>query len=145
MTITFTYTAGHPMDRAGYVKIVFRHMDDFGTPQFDNPEAPNYCTVSTASRTIDKPCFSGRFEIDTLQVKAGVDISEIGIEPIIRECEGLEIALQVYRLPDQQASNEFSFELPLGELKKGDNPIYIHAAQQDGHLAWSSPIYVVGK
>ena len=47
-TITFTYTAGHPIDDSGYVMIAFRSVGDFGTPQFDNPTAPNYCTVSTS-------------------------------------------------------------------------------------------------
>ena len=88
---------------------------------------------------------AGRIEIDTLQVKAGIEVKEIGIEPKVWECGGLEMALQVYRLPDQQKSNEFSFELPLSDLKKGDNPIYIRVAQEDGHLAWSSPMYVVEK
>ena len=46
-TITFTYTAGHPIDDSGYVMIVFRSVGDFDTPQFDNPTAPNYCTVTT--------------------------------------------------------------------------------------------------
>jgi hypothetical protein len=87
----------------------------------------------------------GRIDIDTLQVKAGIDIHEIGIEPKVWECGGLEMALQVYRLPDQQNSNEFSFELPISHLKQGDNPIFIRIAQEDGHLAWSSPIYIVGK
>ena len=45
-TITYTYTAGHPMDYAGYIKIAFRNMEDFGEPQFDDPKAPNYCTIS---------------------------------------------------------------------------------------------------
>ncbi|MBM3137430.1 MAG: DUF3604 domain-containing protein [Chloroflexi bacterium] len=45
-TITYTYTAGHPMDYAGYLKIAFRNMEDFGAPQFDDPQAPNYCSVS---------------------------------------------------------------------------------------------------
>ena len=46
-TITYTYTAGHPIDYAGYIKIAFRNMEDFGAPQFDDPVAPNYCTIST--------------------------------------------------------------------------------------------------
>jgi len=45
-TITYTYTAGHPMDYAGYLKIAFRNMEDFGAPQFDDPQAPNFCSVS---------------------------------------------------------------------------------------------------
>ena len=94
--------------------------------------------------TLNDPS-AGRIEIDTAQVNACVDINEIGIEPKVWECGGLEMALQVYRLPDQQESNEFSFELPLSDLKQGDNPVYIRMAQEDGHLAWSSPMYVAGK
>ena len=45
--ITYTYTAGHPIDDTGFIKIVFRHVGDFGTPQFDNPKADNYCSVCT--------------------------------------------------------------------------------------------------
>ena len=47
-TLTLTYVAGHPVDDSGYVKIVFRSVGDFGTPQFDDPAAPNYCVVSTS-------------------------------------------------------------------------------------------------
>ncbi|MCD6356570.1 MAG: DUF3604 domain-containing protein [Anaerolineaceae bacterium] len=50
-TITYTYTAGHSIDYAGYIKLTFRNMDDFGTPQFDDPAAPNYCTVSTTGNS----------------------------------------------------------------------------------------------
>ena len=46
-TINYTYTAGHPIDDSGYIKIVFRIVSDCGTPQFNNPSAPNYCTVQT--------------------------------------------------------------------------------------------------
>jgi hypothetical protein len=46
-TLRWTYTAGHPVDDSGAVKIVFRQMGDFGVPQFDRPGEPNYCTVHT--------------------------------------------------------------------------------------------------
>jgi hypothetical protein len=46
-TLTFTYTAGHPIDDSGYIKIAFRSVSDFGTPQFNDPSAPNYCRVET--------------------------------------------------------------------------------------------------
>ena len=55
-TITYTYTAGHPMDYAGYIKITFRNMEDFGQPQFEDPKASNYCTVKATggSRVIPR-------------------------------------------------------------------------------------------
>lgn len=45
VTLTFTYTAGHPIDDSGYLKIAFRSVSDFGPPQFNDPSAPNYCKV----------------------------------------------------------------------------------------------------
>ena len=47
-SIHYTYTAGHPIDDSGYVKIVFRTISDFGEPQFDNPVAANFCSISTS-------------------------------------------------------------------------------------------------
>jgi hypothetical protein len=46
-TLYFTYTAGHPIDDSGFIKITFRSVSDIGTPQFGNSAVPNYCTVTT--------------------------------------------------------------------------------------------------
>ncbi|MBL4700426.1 DUF3604 domain-containing protein [bacterium AH-315-I18] len=46
-TAKLVYTTGHPIDDSGYLKIAFRYAGDFGTPQFDQPNKPNYCTVTT--------------------------------------------------------------------------------------------------
>jgi len=48
VTITYTYIAGHPIDDSGYLKVVFRHVGDFGVPQFNDPDAPNYCSIRTS-------------------------------------------------------------------------------------------------
>ena len=49
----------------------------------------------------------------------------------------------VYRLPEPEDQREtIDFSLPLNKLHSGDNPIYVKVIQQDGHMAWSSPIYV---
>lgn len=60
-TIRFSYTAGHPIDDSGYLKIVFRSVSDFGAPQFDRPGEPNYCTVQTTGdcRLIPRWDFKG--------------------------------------------------------------------------------------
>ncbi len=46
-TAKLIYTTGHPIDDSGYIKIAFRYAGDFGTPQFDQPQKANYCTVTT--------------------------------------------------------------------------------------------------
>ncbi|MEW5720063.1 MAG: hypothetical protein AB1817_15665, partial [Chloroflexota bacterium] len=54
-TICFTYTCGHPIDDSGFIKITFRSVSDAGAPQFDDPAAPNYCTVSTTGDCVIEP------------------------------------------------------------------------------------------
>ena len=46
-TLIFQYTAGHPIDDSGYVKVVFRFAGDFGVPQFEDPAAANFCSLQT--------------------------------------------------------------------------------------------------
>ncbi len=41
-TLTFTYTAGHPIDDTGFVKLAFRFASDFGAPHFSAPRRANY-------------------------------------------------------------------------------------------------------
>jgi hypothetical protein len=85
----------------------------------------------------------GTIEVKTVQGAARVHIESVGIESRTWEYGGLDKKIEVYRLPDKQRSNEFSFHLPLTGLHPGDNPIYIRVAQEDGHLAWTSPVYLV--
>ena len=47
LTVNYIYRVDHPIDDTGFIKIVFRYAGDFGTPQFDFPQKPNYCSVST--------------------------------------------------------------------------------------------------
>ena len=86
---------------------------------------------------------SGTLEIDTLQHTAECEIASLTLEPEVWRCGGLQKEIKVHRLPDRQDISEFSFNLPLTGLHKGDNPIYIRMMQEDGHMAWSSPVYVV--
>ncbi|MGE9291454.1 MAG: DUF3604 domain-containing protein, partial [Puniceicoccales bacterium] len=46
-TLEFVYVAHHPIDDSGGLKIVFRYASDAGTPQFHDPRADNYCSITT--------------------------------------------------------------------------------------------------
>jgi len=85
---------------------------------------------------------AGLLEIETLQRRVECTIDSVGLEPKAWPCSGLRKKIEVYRLPDEQCSYEFSFDLPLTRLHEGDNPIYIRMAQEDGHMAWTSPVYL---
>ena len=92
--------------------------------------------------TLEKPNV-GSLEIDTLQQQVACEIASVALEPKVWACGGLRKEIRAYRLPDRQRSCEFSFTLPLTTLQEGDNPIYIRMTQEDGHMAWTSPIYLV--
>jgi hypothetical protein len=86
---------------------------------------------------------SGWIEINTIQNQSRVDIKKVGYDPKIWKFGGVKKQISIYRIPDQLNPGEFNFSLPLNDLHTGDNPIYIRMTQEDGHLAWSSPIYLV--
>jgi hypothetical protein len=85
----------------------------------------------------------GLLEIDSLQGQVEYDIESVTLDPKVWDCGGLDKKIEVYRLPDEGSSCEFSFTLSLTNLRKGDNPIYIRMMQEDGHMAWTSPVYLV--
>ena len=93
--------------------------------------------------TLEEP-WAGWLEIETLERRVECEIGSVGLEPTVWECGGLRKRIEVYRLPDRQHSHEFSFTLPLTELREGDNAIYIRMTQEDGHMAWTSPVYLSG-
>jgi hypothetical protein len=85
----------------------------------------------------------GQFIIETKQVKAEFTLDGIGLDPKVWDLGALEKSLQVYRLPDTLDGQPVEFSIPVADLKKGDNPIFIRAMQENGCLIWSSPVYLI--
>jgi hypothetical protein len=98
--------------------------------------------VSGVILTLEK-ADTGSLEIYTHQRQIECEISSLGIEPRVWDSGGLHKEIRAYRLPDQGQSYEVSFSLLLTDLHNGDNPIYIRMTQEDGHMAWTSPVYLV--
>ncbi len=86
---------------------------------------------------------SGQIAIKTHQGQIECDLNVIGSNPLIWEYGGLQKELRIYRLSEQPGSRDFSFTMPVTDLHPGDNPLYVRVTQEDGHMAWSSPIYLV--
>ncbi len=90
-----------------------------------------------------KEANTGQLEIETMQGNISIDVNSIGVNPKTYNYGGLGKKLEIYKLPDNKSSKDVSFKLPLQSLHEGDNPIYVRVAQEDGHMAWSSPIYLI--
>ena len=50
--------------------------------------------------------------------------------------------LKVFRLPTNNEVNKININRKINLKPKGDNPIFLRLTQEDGTLAWTSPIYV---
>ncbi|MEZ5277130.1 MAG: DUF3604 domain-containing protein [Opitutaceae bacterium] len=86
---------------------------------------------------------AGSIQIVTPQGVATVNLRAIGEEGRIWKYGGLNCELRIERLPDVSPPAKMDVELQLAELPKGDHPFYLHLVQEDGHMAWTSPITVV--
>jgi hypothetical protein len=121
------WNANQPLERTGNDQLAWKSVTTGG--------------VAGVILTLKKP-HEGWLDMKTLQRRIECTISSIGLEPQLWECGGLRKKIEIYRLPEGQRSCEFSFSLPLTDLQPGDNPIYIRMTQEDGHMAWTSPIYL---
>ena len=87
----------------------------------------------------------GTIDVKTTQASLTVRADQAGTrgEPVLLGGVGKQI--QAYQLPPEGGSCELTAEFqPMKQmLNKGDNPIHVCVVQEDGHMAWSSPIYLV--
>jgi hypothetical protein len=68
---------------------------------------------------------------------------EIGIQDRVIEAGGLARRIRVFRLPDRLSPDAMRASLQVTLQPGRDNPIYARITQEDGHQAWSSPIYFI--
>lgn len=68
-----------------------------------------------------------------------LDVDELG-RPVREELGGLDLHVRVGRYPAQP--RDLSLALETRVEASGGQPLWIKVVQVDGHMAWSSPIYV---
>jgi hypothetical protein len=85
---------------------------------------------------------SGTLRIDTPLVKCEVPIADIGREDLAFNAGGIGRAIRLFRLPDDNPERRLRLTRRIRLKAAGDNALYVRLTQEDGHLIWSSPIYV---
>jgi hypothetical protein len=126
------------------VPINFRNPERPLTPHGRNGLAWSSVTTGGAVGvilTLAEPR-DGEIRLETTQRSLRMAVRSARVAARTWDCGGLRKKIEISRLPDRPAPPDFAFELPLAELGPGDNPVYVCAVQEDGHLAWSSPIYL---
>lgn len=85
---------------------------------------------------------SGTLRIDTPLVKCEIAVSDIGQEDLVFAAGGIGRAIRMFRLPDDNSHRHLKLTRRVNLKAQGDNALYVRLTQEDGHLIWSSPIYV---
>jgi hypothetical protein len=85
---------------------------------------------------------SGRLRIDTALVKCDVAVADIGRDDLVFNAGGIKRRIRLFRLPEENTHRRVKLSRRVALRDKGDNALYVCLTQEDGHLVWSSPIYV---
>lgn len=85
---------------------------------------------------------AGTLRIKTPFVSFELPIGEIGLEDTVFEAGGLEKRVRVFRQPDENRHRHLSLKRSFPVRAAGDTRPYVCVTQEDGHRAWSSPLYV---
>jgi hypothetical protein len=85
---------------------------------------------------------AGTLRIDTPLVKCEVPIADIGRDDLMFKAGGIGRAIRLFRLPDDNPEQRLRLTRRIRLRPQGDNALYVRLTQEDGHLIWSSPIYV---
>jgi len=84
----------------------------------------------------------GRLKIDTALVKCDIAVADIGREDLVFEAGGIRRRIRIFRLPDENPHRTARLSRRITLKGTGDTALYVCLTQEDGHLIWSSPIYV---
>ncbi len=84
---------------------------------------------------------TGTLDISTGLIAATLNLSGLGLEPAVLDAGGLDRRITVTRLPDSLDLCSFKASAKVSLNPEGDTPVWVRVTTEDGHLAWSSPIY----
>jgi hypothetical protein len=86
---------------------------------------------------------AGGLVVDTAHVRLEIPIANIGYEDLCFPAGGLGKGLRLFRLPDENPHRRLRVERRIPLRPDGDTRLHARLTQEDGHLAWSSPIYLL--
>jgi len=72
-----------------------------------------------------------------------VRVADVGREDIVLDSGGgIRRRMRLYRLPDENPATRMQLRRRIRLRDASDNALYVCVTQEDGHLIWSSPIYL---
>jgi hypothetical protein len=112
----------------------------------NDPSKASWKAVTTGNfGAIDlllKDAKSGRLEVETGPVSTAIDVVDIDTEPVRFDGGGLERAIEFQRMPENMTEHHVRHSVQANVCSKGDTRLFVRVTQEDGHRAWSSPVYL---
>ncbi len=81
-------------------------------------------------------------DVRTNHVSGQISLDQIGLNDEILDAGGLERQIRIRRVPDKLDTMTLEKAVPVSISSDGDNAIWVRVSTLDGHLAWSSPLYI---
>jgi Protein of unknown function (DUF3604) len=115
-------------------------------PELVSPTQVDWTSVTTGGAQgidlwLDSQTADAALDIHTNQADLNVKLSDIGIDGVTVECGGMDKTLTVQRLPETLSETQITLTRTISIPTKGDSAVYARVTLEDGHVAWSSPIY----
>jgi hypothetical protein len=86
---------------------------------------------------------AGTLRLATPPADATIPVAAIGLQDHVVEAGGLGRRIRAFRLPERLSPEMLRATLTVALQPGRDNPLYVRVTQEDGHQAWSSPIYFI--
>jgi hypothetical protein len=124
--------------------INFWHADKQPEKTADNTVHWN-CVTTGGCSAIDiwlEDGAGGGLKINSNIIDVEISLDDIGLKDTTYDCGGLFKALRIFRLPDENTTFNMTLSRKVKLRNEGDTRLYCRVAQEDGHRAWSSPVYL---
>jgi hypothetical protein len=86
---------------------------------------------------------SGRLVFESVPAQFAIAIADIGADLRVFAVGGLSRKVSIHRLPERLDQHTVTLQRRVALTPNKDTPIWVCVVQEDGHRAWSSPIYVI--
>ena len=84
----------------------------------------------------------GHLKFESMQGSCDVDLSGLNSDPLTFDFGGLGLKVTVQRYPEKLEEETLSLEYTVDPPPDKTTPYLLKVIQEDGHMAWASPIYV---
>ena len=116
-------------------------------PELEDDQTITWKTVTTGGVSsidlwVSPEAWSGTIDLDTNEFTSTLTLADITTEGKIFDCGGMDKQFIVQRLPRAMTETRAAGELDLSLDAKQERQLFVRVTQEDGHQAWSSPIYV---